>query len=311
MAAPGPEISIVVPCYNERDNVRTLVDRLVAALGSTDFEIVFVDDGSRDGSPALVEEIAKTQPRVRLLELSRNFGHQAALAAGLDDARGKAVVIMDADLQDPPELVPEMIARWRAGADVVYAVRRTRKEGFLKRAAYKIFYRSMRMITAVDIPLDAGDFSLLDGAVVDALRALPEKNRFLRGLRSWVGFTHVAVPYDRPGRNAGETKYTLRKLVGLALSGYVGFSSMPLRAAAFLGFFAAFVGFGLMGWVIWTRFYGLVSPRGWASTSALVLFMGGVQLLTLGVIGEYLGRVYDEVRRRPTYVLRTRGRRGE
>jgi glycosyltransferase involved in cell wall biosynthesis len=301
-----PELSVVIPCFNERQNVGVLVERLTAVLSTAvpSFEIVFVDDGSTDDGPAMIAQMAARDARVKLISFSRNFGHQAALAAGLDAAEGKAVVLMDADLQDPPEVVPQLVERWRAGSEVVYAVRRNRKEGIAKRAAYALFYRSMKMIAAVDLPLDAGDFSLLDRKVVDALKAMPERSRFLRGLRSWVGFRQEPVEYDRPARLAGETKYSLRKLVGLALSGYIGFSAFPLRLASWLGFAAAFTGFALTSWVLAHKVFGIAAPWGWASTAALILFMGGVQLIVLGVMGEYLGRMYDEVRGRPTYVVR-------
>lgn len=302
-------ISVVIPVYNERENLATLGARLhsvleQAAAGS--FEVLFVDDGSRDGSAAILDQMAAADGRTRVLHLSRNFGHQPALQAGLDAASGDAVILMDADLQDPPELVSAFIEKWREGFDVVYAVRRRRKENLLKRAAYATFYRTMRLIANIDAPLDAGDFCLMDRKVVDTLVALRERNRFLRGLRSWVGFRQTGVEYDRPPRNAGEPKYTLRKLISLAVSGYVGFSALPLRFAAWIGAFSATAGFALGVWVITRRFTDPLTPRGWTSTSAIVLFVGGVQLIMLGVIGEYLGRVYDEVRRRPLYIVRTR-----
>ena len=241
--------------------------------------------------------------RVKAVHLSRNFGHQAALQAGLDRATGKSVVMMDADLQDPPEILHQLIERWRQGYDVVYAQRKNRKEGLLKRAGYALFYRTMRAMAEIDIPLDAGDFCLLDRRVVDTLVSLRERNRFLRGLRSWVGFKQIGVEYERESRHAGVPKYTLRKLVRLALSGYIGFSALPLRAAAALGFLAAVAGFALAVWAIVTKMLDIASPRGWASTLAVVLFVGGAQLFMLGVIGEYLSRVYDEVRQRPIYIV--------
>jgi dolichol-phosphate mannosyltransferase len=213
---------------------------------------------------------------------------------------------MDADLQDPPELLVQFIERWRQGYDVVYAVRKKRKEPFWKRAAYSVFYHTMKAISEIDVPLDAGDFCLMDRRVVDTLVSLRERNRFLRGLRSWVGFRQIGVEYERDARHAGEPKYTLRKLVGLALSGYVGFSSAPLRLATWLGLASAATGFLVALWAIYSKLAGIYSPRGWASTVAIIMFIGGVQLLMLGVIGEYLSRVYDEVRRRPLYIVRSR-----
>ena len=312
MADPAdraPVLSVVLPVYDEVANLRTLAGRLAPVLERITqgaWEAVFVDDGSSDGSGEAVDALHREDPRFKVLHLSRNFGHQAALSAGLDVAAGQAVVLMDADLQDPPELIETFVERWRAGCDVVYAVRRARREGPVKRLAYAVFYRTMRRLADIDVPLDAGDFCLMDRAVVDELVAMPERQRFLRGLRAWVGFRQAGVEYDRDARVGGRPKYTFRKLVRLALSGYVGFSSVPLRASAWLGFAAAGTGFLLAVWAISTKVLGIASPRGWASTVAIVLFLGGVQLLVLGVIGEYLGRVYDEVRARPTYVVRRR-----
>ena len=302
----APTLSVVLPVYNESDNLEDLLARLLptlekAAHGS--FEIVFVDDGSRDGSAEILDSFHERDPRVKSVHLSRNFGHQAALQAGLDRSTGKSVAMMDADLQDPPEILVQLLERWRQGYDVVYALRKNRKEGLLKRAGYSLFYRTMRAMAEIDIPLDAGDFCLLDRRVVDTLVSLRERNRFLRGLRSWVGFKQIGVEYERESRHAGVPKYTFRKLFKLALSGYIGFSALPLRAAAALGFLAAGTGFALAAWAIVTKILDINSPRGWASTLAVVLFVGGAQLIMLGVIGEYLSRVYDEVRQRPIYIV--------
>jgi dolichol-phosphate mannosyltransferase len=302
-------ITAILPVYNERENLDLLLDRLIVVLEKAtggSFEILFVDDGSRDGSDEVLDSFHARDRRVKVIHFSRNFGHQAALQAGLDEASGDAVILMDADLQDPPEVLDQFIARWRQGYQVVYAVRKKRKEGLLKRAAYNVFYRSMKLIAEIDVPLDAGDFCLLDRGVVDTLVSLPERNRFLRGLRSWVGFRQIGVEYERDARNAGTTKYTLRKLIHLALSGYLGFSAMPLRLSAWLGFLAAGVGFGVVVWALITKLMNVPSPRGWASTIAVMLFIGGIQLLMLGIIGEYLSRVYDEVRQRPLYIVRSR-----
>ncbi len=305
----GTMISVVLPVYNEAENLGVLVERLRPVLerfAGDGFEVVFVDDGSTDASPAWLDALAGRDPRFKAIHLSRNFGHQAALQAGLDAAAGDAVVTMDADLQDPPEVLAQLVGKWREGYDVVYAIRRQRKDGLAKRAAYAAFYRSLRAVAEIDVPLDAGDFCLLDRRVVDALASLGERGRFLRGLRSWVGFRQAGVEYEREARHAGAPKYGLRKLVRLALSGYVGFSSMPLRLAAWLGFLAAGTGFVIAAWAALTRLLDVPSPRGWASTMAAILFVGGVQLVMLGVLGEYLGRVYDEVRRRPLYIVRSR-----
>jgi dolichol-phosphate mannosyltransferase len=302
-------ISVVLPVYDERESLEALWGRLRPALeqaASGVFEVLFVDDGSGDGSAQILDALHQRDTRCKVIHLSRNFGHQAALQAGLDAARGRAVVMMDADLQDPPELLDRLIQKWREGYEVVYAVRRRRKEGVLKRSAYAFFYRTIKTLAEIDVPLDAGDFCLLDRRVVDALVSLPEHNRFLRGLRSWVGFRQIGVEYERDVRHAGAPKYTLRKLVRLALSGYVGFSAMPLRLASWLGFLAAATGFGFAVWAVGSKLFDIPSPRGWASTLAVMLFVGGVQLVVLGIIGEYLSRVYDEVRRRPIYLVRTR-----
>jgi polyisoprenyl-phosphate glycosyltransferase len=302
-----PMISVVLPVYNEQETLAALYARLVPALEQATeglFEVIFVNDGSRDNSEQILNDFHQRDARLKVVHFSRNFGHQAALQAGLDASTGAAVALMDADLQDPPEVLPQFIDYWRGGYDVIYAVRRQRKEGWLKRTAYAVFYRTMKMLAEIEVPLDAGDFCLLDRRVVDTLTNLRERNRFLRGLRSWVGFKQIGVEYEREARHAGAPKYTLRKLIKLALSGYVGFSAAPLRAATWLGVLAAGAGFLIAVWALVTKLAGIYSPRGWASTIAIILFIGGVQLLMLGVIGEYLSRVYDEVRARPLYIVR-------
>ena len=305
----GPHVSVVLPVFNERENLDTLVSRVQPVLereANGSFEVIFVDDGSRDGSAELLDAVSERDNRYKVIHFSRNFGHQAALQAGLDSARGRAVVLMDADLQDPPELISKFIEKWQEGYEVVYAVRMKRKEAAWKRLAYSVFYRTMRVIAEIDAPLDAGDFCLMDRRVVDTLVAIRERNRFLRGLRSWVGFRQFGLKYEREARNAGDPKYTLHKLMALAISGYVGFSSVPLRLAAWLGVSTAAAGFLLSIWVFLSRFLSPEVPQGWASTIAVILFVGGIQLIMLGVIGEYLGRVYDEVRVRPLYVVSSR-----
>ena len=305
----APVITAVLPVFDEKENLRALRDRLVPVLeklGQGAWEVIFVDDASRDGSAELLDAMHAEEPRIKVLHFSRNFGHQAALTAGLEASRGEAVVLMDSDLQDPPEVLASFVEKWRAGFDVVYAIRRNRKEGLFKRAAYALFYRTMQLFANVRIPLDAGDFCLLDRVVVDELVRFREHHRFLRGLRSWLGFRQTGVEYDRDARAGGEPKYTLRGLVRLAAAGYLGFSTVPLRASAWLGFAAACAGFALAVWAIASKLLGGDLPPGWASTMSVMLFLGGVQLLVLGVIGEYLGRVYDEVRNRPMYVVRRR-----
>ncbi|HKZ78481.1 MAG TPA: glycosyltransferase family 2 protein [Pyrinomonadaceae bacterium] len=305
-ASRQPKVSLVFPVYNERENLDALVSRVHPVLESAchgSFEVIFVDDGSRDGSSEWLDDINARDTRYKTIHFSRNFGHQAALQAGLDAARGSGVVLMDADLQDPPELLSTFIEKWLEGYDVVYAVRKKRKEPAWKRFAYLTFYRTMSLIAEIDTPLDAGDFCLMDRRVVDTLVGLRERNRFLRGLRSWVGFKQIGIEYDRYARNAGEPKYTLRKLIALALSGYIGFSSMPLRLAAWLGVTSATAGFFLAIWVVLSKLIVPHVPQGWASIIAAVLLASGVQLIILGIIGEYLGRVYNEVRQRPLYVV--------
>jgi polyisoprenyl-phosphate glycosyltransferase len=299
-------LSVAIPVFNEEDNLLQLETRLrsaFAALDVDDHEIIFVDDGSRDATPDILASLRDANPHIRVIRFSRNFGHQAALQAGMDQCRGDALVFMDADLQDPPELIADFVARWRAGFDIVYAVRKKRKENLFKRTCYKVFYRSLQVVANIDVPLDAGDFCLMDRRVVDALAALPERNRFLRGLRSWVGFSQTGVEYERHARLAGAPKYTLRKLLGLALSGYIGFSAFPLRAASGLGALCAFGGLGLIVWAILQKLTNRPTPWGWASTVSIILFMSGMQLGVLGIIGEYLSRTYDEVRRRPLYII--------
>ena len=304
-----PLISVVIPVFDERANLGVLEARLPPVLDQISqgaFEILFVDDGSRDGSGDMLDAISARDSRCKVIHFSRNFGHQSALQAGLDVASGQAVILMDADLQDPPELLPQLIAKWKEGYEVVYAIRKTRKESLIKRFAYKLFYRTMKLIAKVNTPIDAGDFCLMDHRVVQTLVSLRERNRFLRGLRSWVGFRQIGIEYDREARNAGEPKYTLRQLFGLALSGYIGFSTLPLRAAVWLGFLSAGMGVLLTCWVILSKLMKTTVPQGWASNTAVVLFIGGTQLIMLGVLGEYLGRVYDEVRQRPLYVVKSR-----
>jgi dolichol-phosphate mannosyltransferase len=301
-------ISVVVPCYNEEDVIHETHARLSAALAGmagVAYEIIYTDDGSRDRTPELLEQIQAGDPTVRVLRLSRNFGHQIALTAGLEHAAGDAVVVIDADLQDPPEVIPEMVARWRDGYEVVYGMRTDRPgETSFKLWTAKVFYRLMNRLSETKMPLDAGDFRLMDRKVVAALLAMPERDRFLRGMVSWVGFRQVALLYARAPRHAGVGKYPFWKMVRFAADGVLSFSLMPLRLAVLTGFLA--IGMALAGiiYAVLLRLYTTDWVRGWASIFVAVLFMGGVQLISLGIIGEYIGRIYGEVKHRPLYLLR-------
>jgi glycosyltransferase involved in cell wall biosynthesis len=305
-AGSAPTFSIVAPVFNELETLPVFYQRAVEVMEEIgdSFELVLVDDGSRDGSYQVMRELHERDPRVRCVEFSRNFGHQIAISAGLDHARGRCVIIIDSDLQDPPEVIPKMIARWKEGAEVVYAqrVKRTGETRF-KLITASAFYRLITRITAVDIPRDTGDFRLLDRTVVDALVAMREHHRFMRGLSAWVGFRQEAVHYERQERYAGETKYPLVKMVRFSLDAITGFSYAPLQLATSLGFLLA--GVSLFGIVV-AVLLRVVNHAivGQATTLILVLLMGGIQLIFLGILGEYLGRIYDEVRARPLYIVR-------
>ena len=303
-------VSVIIPCYNEaavlpetRRRLAEVADRL-ASEGA--FEFIFVDDGSRDETARVLHELAGADARVRGLRLSRNFGQQIATTAGLEHAAGDAVVVMDADLQDPPELIEAMLARWREGYHVAYAQRTERTgETAFKLWSAKIFYRLVQRISRVSIPSDTGDFRLMDRRVVDAFLRMPERDRFIRGMVSWVGYRQVAVPYKRAPRFAGRTNYPLLKMIRFAIDGIVSFSFAPLRLAVWTGFFA--IGCAFLGiiYAILLRFFADPSQwvRGWASIFVAILFMGGVQLISLGIIGEYVGRIYGEVKQRPLYLV--------
>jgi polyisoprenyl-phosphate glycosyltransferase len=300
-----PTLSVVVPLFDEHENIAALWERLCSTLDplGLDYEVLLVDDGSRDATPDLLDALHEENAQAVVVRLSRNFGHQAAVCAGLQHARGRAVVVMDGDLQDPPELIPELIRFWREGHDVVYAVRRRRSEGFFKRLAYRTFYRALGLVAELEIPLDSGDFCLMDRRVVDALNRLPEKCRFVRGLRSFLGFRQVGLAYDRPAREAGRPKYTFRKLSGLAIDGLVSFSGYPLRMVTYLGLATTGVALALTAWVLNDAVRHQTAPQGWASTLVVVLFMGAVQLLSLGIIGEYIRLIFLETKNRPTFII--------
>ena len=303
-------LSIVVPCYNEEAVLAELQSRLASVLeqiGDLDGEIVYVDDGSSDQTPQLLRQLQASEPRVRVVSLSRNFGHQIAVTAGLEHAGGDAVVIIDADLQDPPEVIPEMITRWRDGYHVVYGLRASREgETTFKLWTAKIFYRLINRLSEVKIPLDVGDFRLIDRQVVDVLLTMPERDRFLRGMVSWIGFRQSAVIYDRSARHAGQTKYSLVKMLRFAVDSVISFSFAPLRLAIWVGFAAIVAAFAGIIYALIIRIYTTTWVRGWASIFTAVLFLGGIQLITLGIVGEYVGRIYAEVKLRPLYVVRER-----
>lgn len=301
-----PVLSVVAPVFNEEETVAAFVERVTDVLNQLDmsYELVLVNDGSRDRSLQVMRELQAHDRHIRIVDFSRNFGHQIAISAGLDYARGQAVVIIDSDLQDPPEVIDELVQKWRSGAEVVYAQRRNRSgETRFKLLTADAFYRLMRRITSVDIPHNTGDFRLLDRKVVNALIEMREHHRFMRGLSAWVGYRQEAVQYDRHERFAGTTKYPLRKMVRFSVDAITSFSTIPLQLATTFGFFLA--GISLLGILVAIVLRILIhAVVGQASTLILVLFMGGIQLIFLGILGEYLGRVYDEVRARPLYLVR-------
>ncbi len=302
-----PELTVIVPCFNEEAVLPETARRLTASLEQIGrpFEIVFVDDGSRDGTARVLTGLHAADPRVRIVRLSRNFGHQIAISAGLEYAHGDAVVLIDADLQDPPEIIGEMVDLWRRGNEVVYGTRSRRDgETAFKTLTAKWFYRFINRISEIEIPLDSGDFRLLDRRVVDTLLAMPERDRFVRGMVSWAGFTQVSLPYERAARHAGDSKYTLLRMARFATDGILSFSTAPLRLATLLGIVSlsvAGIG-GLVGLGAGVVEGKWMSP--WAWVFMAVLFLGGGQLLCLGILGEYLGRIYGENKRRPLFVVR-------
>lgn len=302
-------ISIVIPIFNEEENLQNLYNRLTAAAPSwgEDYEIVLVDDGSRDSSLTMMRVMAEKDARVRVVKLSRNFGHQPAISAGIKIAKGDAIVIMDGDLQDPPEELHRFLAKWREGYEVVFAVRTKRKEGFFKKMAYSTFYRILAWISDIEIPLDSGDFCVMDRKVVNVLvHEMPEQLRFVRGMRAFAGFKQIGVTYERAERAAGEVKYTFKKLVQLALDGLFGFSSFPLRLATYMGFLISIPSFFLGIFFVLHRLIGFKvfghAPEetpGTASLAVGMYFLGGVTLIILGILGEYIGRIYIEVKKTP------------
>jgi dolichol-phosphate mannosyltransferase len=305
-----PLLSIIVPCFNEEETLQEThlrLTRIAARLNDLDYEIIYIDDGSQDRTPEILETLQHADSRVRVIRFSRNFGHQIAVTAGLEHADGDAVVVIDADLQDPPEVIPEMVARWREGYDVAYGERISREgETRFKLATARAFYRILNRLTETRIPLDTGDFRLLDCRVVEALRAMPERDRFLRGLVSWAGFKQIAVPYHRASRYAGESKYPLAKMLRFALDGITSFSIAPLRMVTVIGLAASFLALAGIVYVVALRLFTRDWVAWWIALCIGLLLVGGVQLLSLGIIGEYIGRIYGEAKRRPLYLVRDR-----
>jgi dolichol-phosphate mannosyltransferase len=299
-------LSVVVPLRDEEGTVSELFRRIHTALADVRFELILVDDASADGTPELLDSLADSDPRVRVVHLARNFGHQAALTAGLEHARGNAVAMLDGDLQDPPELLPAMLAHWRSGSDVVSAVRTERAgESRMKLTTAHWFYRLFAKLSDLDLTQDAGDFRLLDRRALDALLSLRERNRFLRGMSAWIGYTQTSVPYEREPRHAGQTKFTLRKMLRFSSDAITSFSWRPLQLATVLGFLLSLIALLAIPLVIGLRLAGETIP-GFATVLCVVLLLGGIQLITIGIIGEYVGRIYDEVKGRPLYLVRAK-----
>lgn len=307
----GPQrlLSIIIPCFNEEAVIEKTHARLVEVLEplDLDFELLYVNDGSRDRTLEILKGLQKSDDRVRVVSFSRNFGHQLAVSAGIDMASGDAVVLIDSDLQDPPEVIPAMIKKWQEGYHVVYGVRAERaSESAFKLLTAKVFYRMINVISDVPIPLDTGDFRLMDRRVVEVLQNMPERDRFVRGMVSWVGFRQFALPYKRAERAAGESKYPLRKMVLFALDGVVSFSLVPLRIATFIGLLAATIAVSGIAYVLFLKLFTDAWASGFALIFISILFLGGATLACLGIVGEYVGRIYRELKRRPLYVVEER-----
>jgi glycosyltransferase involved in cell wall biosynthesis len=300
------DLSVIIPIYNEEANIAALYERLGSVIDPMGlrYEFIFINDGSRDKSLALIHTLASRDPRVRYIDFSRNFGHQIAVTAGLDLAAGDAVVIIDADLQDPPELIPQLYQKLHEGYEVVYAKRRSRQgESAAKKLTAKLFYRLLASITNISIPVDTGDFRIISRKVVDALKQMPEQNKFIRGQISWIGYRQTYLEYDRAERAGGETGYTYRKMIRLALDGITGFSDAPLKAATVSGFLVSAIAFLVMLYTLYARFETRDYEPGWASLMISILFLGGVQLIAVGIIGEYIARLSTNVRQRPLYII--------
>lgn len=297
-------LSVIVPLYNEEEIVEKTFLTLEEELKNIEHQIIFVNDGSKDRTREILEQLLQKTPYNEIVNFSRNFGHQAAFSAGLQHAKGEAVVIIDGDLQDPPSLIHEMLTKWQEGYQVVYAQRQKRRgESFFKRFSAFCFYRIIHSLTNIEIPPDTGDFRLMDRVVVDQLNSLPERSRFLRGLVCWVGFKKIGILYDRAERTAGVSKYPLRKMIRLAIDGITGFSTTPLKISFLVGLLATIIAFGVFIWSIIEKvLFPETTVPGWASLMTAIVFFGGIQLISIGILGEYIGRIYDEVKQRPLYI---------
>jgi polyisoprenyl-phosphate glycosyltransferase len=302
------DLSVIIPIYNEEGNIQRLLDRLqgvVAGMNLSSVEYIFINDGSRDRSMDIIKELAGRDKTVRFINLSRNFGHQIAVSAGLDKSAGDAIVIIDADLQDPPEIIPELYAKLRSGFEVVYAKRRSRQgEGMMKKITAKMFYRILSKMTSISIPVDTGDFRVVDRKIVEVLKQMPEQQKFLRGQISWIGFNQTFVEYDRDERYAGKTGYTYKKMIRLALDGITSFSNFPLKIVTIAGFAVSGISFFMILYALYSRFISKDYEPGWTSLMLTVLFIGGIQLIGIGIIGEYISRMSANLRNRPLYVIR-------
>lgn len=311
-ASKDPLLSIVIPCFNEEEVITETIHQILAfaddAKGMA-VEIIFVDDGSKDKTLEILEFASDLDPRIKVIGFARNFGHQLAVTAGIDFSNGNAVVLIDADLQDPPNVIHQMISKWEEGYDVVYGVRTDRPgESAFKLASARAFYRLLNRLSSTPIPLDTGDFRLMDRAVVDALKAMPEKDRFIRGMVAWVGFRQCALPYRRVERFAGTSKYPLRKMLRFALDGIFSFSTKPLQMAIGFGFMSASLSLVGIFYALFLRLFTSIWVEGWTAIMIAVLFIGGVQLICLGILGEYVGRIYNEAKNRPLYIVKTKKR---
>lgn len=299
------DLSVVIPIYNEQENIQLLYTRVTGVLDTMNitYELVFINDGSKDSSLELIEKLASTDTKVKYIDFSRNFGHQIAVTAGLDHVIGNRIVIIDADLQDPPELIVEMYKKMDDNFQVVYARRKSRKgESFLKKVTAKMFYRTLSSITSIDIPLDTGDFRIMDRKVVEVLKQMPEQQKFLRGQISWIGFNQTYVEYDREERHGGETGYTYKKMLRFALDGITSFSNLPLKLASLSGFVVSGLAFIIMIYTLYIRFFHNDYVQGWTSLMLSVMFIGGIQLICVGIIGEYISRISTNIRNRPLYI---------